>query len=85
MQGVKIADPCQGDTVTLEEHPVGAGMARFINNSNVIRQFPFRVVITTPDANGDTTFCGVVCHFKFVSIDQLDLTLLLIDDSRGES
>jgi hypothetical protein len=80
---VKIAAACQGKT--LEEHAVGADMSRFVNNVNIIGQFPFRVLITTPDAGGDTTFCGVVCHFKFVSLDEFDLTLLLIDDPRGES
>ncbi|KAJ6579198.1 hypothetical protein DFH09DRAFT_1077489 [Mycena vulgaris] len=47
---------------TLEEHAVGADMQRFVNNVNIIGQFPFRVIITTPDASGDTTFCGVMTH-----------------------
>jgi hypothetical protein len=81
MQAVKTAAVCQGKT--LEEHAVGENMNAFRNNVNIIPRYLFRVVITTPDANGDTTFCGVVCHLKFVFLDELDLTLLLIDDSRG--
>jgi hypothetical protein len=82
MQGVKVAAICDG--MDLEEHAVGANMGRFKNDVNIILLYPFRVVITTPDTNGNTIFCGVVCHFEFVSLDELDLTLLLADDLRCE-
>jgi hypothetical protein len=79
MQEVNLPAACQGKR--LEEHAVGPNMAQFRNNAVSIKDFnEFRVLITQPDATGATTFCGVVCHF--ILLDDFDLTLVLVDDSR---
>nr|GAT57200.1 predicted protein [Mycena chlorophos] len=62
---VKFAPP-QCQTEQLVEHAVGSNMDRFSNT--IKNQFPFRVVITKPDAKGDTTFCGVITHGKSVVV-----------------
>jgi hypothetical protein len=62
VQGVKVASACVGKT--LEEQAVGPDMSTFSNVPSVLKNFnQFRVLITTPDATGATTFCGVVCLF----------------------
>jgi hypothetical protein len=79
VQQVNLPGVCNGKK--LEEHAVGRNMAKFHNNDEDIKKFnQFRVVITQPDATGKTTFCGVVCHFML--LDDLNLTLVLLDDSR---
>ncbi|KAJ7051983.1 hypothetical protein C8F01DRAFT_1376355 [Mycena amicta] len=62
-EGVRVAAACVGHT--LEEHAVGVSMSTFRNIPSVIGTDAFnqfRVIITTPDASGDTTFCGVMTH-----------------------
>ncbi|KAJ7184759.1 hypothetical protein C8R46DRAFT_1026619 [Mycena filopes] len=61
--GVNVAAECVGKT--LEEQSVGVDMSTFVNIPSVISTpafNQFRVVITTPDATGATTFCGVMTH-----------------------
>ncbi|KAJ7637768.1 hypothetical protein B0H17DRAFT_495124 [Mycena rosella] len=59
------ADPaCAG---TLEQYAVGVGMGAFTNDLKGVAKAnfkTFRVLITTPDANGNTRFCGVMTHGK---------------------
>ncbi|KAK7046741.1 hypothetical protein R3P38DRAFT_3258058 [Favolaschia claudopus] len=58
---VAVAAACVGKV--LEEQAVGPDMSDFQNIPSVLGNFnQFRVVITTPDASGATTFCGVMTH-----------------------
>ncbi|KAJ7196248.1 hypothetical protein GGX14DRAFT_403453 [Mycena pura] len=62
-EGVKVAAACAGKT--LEEQAVGVDMSTFQNIPSVLSTpafNQFRVLITTPDATGATTFCGVMTH-----------------------
>ncbi|KAJ7090696.1 hypothetical protein C8R44DRAFT_817904 [Mycena epipterygia] len=62
-EGVKVAAACAGKT--LEEQAVGVDMSTFQNVPSVLSTpafNQFRVLITTPDATGATTFCGVMTH-----------------------
>ncbi|KAK6997316.1 hypothetical protein R3P38DRAFT_3370071, partial [Favolaschia claudopus] len=59
-ESVGVAAACLGKV--LEEQAVGPDMSKFRNIPSVLgtQDFnQFRVVITTPDASGATTFCGV--------------------------
>ncbi|KII94956.1 hypothetical protein PLICRDRAFT_169657 [Plicaturopsis crispa FD-325 SS-3] len=60
-EGVQVDPACQGKT--LEEFAVGEDMSTFQNIPSVLGNFnQFRVLITTPDATGNTIFCGVMTH-----------------------
>ncbi|KAJ7788516.1 hypothetical protein B0H13DRAFT_2523944 [Mycena leptocephala] len=75
---VNLPAACQGKR--LEEHAVGPNMAQFRNNAVSIKDFnEFRVLITQPDATGATTFC---VWYALYLLDDFDLTLVLVDDSR---
>lgn len=72
--GVKFK-PADCSKKTLLEHAVGKNMEdKFVNEAGSFGQTfgQFRVVITKPSPlNGQTTFCGVVCLFIFLSSIEL--------------
>ncbi|KAJ7676373.1 hypothetical protein B0H17DRAFT_1080245 [Mycena rosella] len=70
---VNVAQVCAGKK--LLEHAVGVGMGTFKNSMDGINDpkfNKFRVVITRPDANGATTFCGVMTHGPASTANKFD-------------
>ncbi|KAJ7691055.1 hypothetical protein B0H17DRAFT_1288368, partial [Mycena rosella] len=60
---VTVDAACAG---SLEEYAVGVGMSTFGNDLTGIKSKnfdTFRVLMTPPDAAGNTVFCGVACFF----------------------